>query len=152
MRRILIATDGSACSGEAVRQFAQLGTFVGADLAVLAVVPPADVPSEHPFAANYYHREADAAQDALDLALADLALAGFSAYGLVRVGRPAATILEVAQEYRADMIVLGTHGRQGLDRLMKGSVAEDVLRDAPCAVFIYPFQASTRAEVEAARS
>lgn len=152
MRRILIATDGTTCSGEAVRQFARLGTFLGNEVAVLAVIPPAGLPDAHPFAANYYHREADAAQEALDLAIADLAIAGFSGYGVVRVGEPANTIVEVAAELQVDMLVLGTHGRTGLDRMTKGSVAEDVLHKAPCAVFIYPFKASTQAAEEALRA
>jgi nucleotide-binding universal stress UspA family protein len=49
-------------------------------------------------------------------------------------GEAAAEILRVAAEAKADLIVLGTHGRSGLSRLLMGSVAEDVLRKAPCPV------------------
>lgn len=49
-------------------------------------------------------------------------------------GAPAATVLRVAGETAADLIVLGTHGRTGLTRLVMGSVAEEVVRKAPCPV------------------
>lgn len=49
-------------------------------------------------------------------------------------GGPAAVILEVAQEIGADLIVMGTHGRTGLRRLLMGSVAERIVRTAPCPV------------------
>lgn len=52
----------------------------------------------------------------------------------VEEGETSATILRLAQEIKADLIVLGTHGRRGLDRLVIGSIAEDVLRKAPCSV------------------
>jgi nucleotide-binding universal stress UspA family protein len=53
---------------------------------------------------------------------------------LLFVGDPAAEILRVAQAVKADLIVLGTHGRTGLGRLLMGSVAEQVVRRAPCPV------------------
>jgi nucleotide-binding universal stress UspA family protein len=49
-------------------------------------------------------------------------------------GEPAAGILRVASECAADLIVVGTHGRTGLGRLLMGSVAEQVVRKAPCPV------------------
>jgi nucleotide-binding universal stress UspA family protein len=53
---------------------------------------------------------------------------------LLFVGDPAPEILRVAQAIKADMIVMGTHGRSGLARLLMGSVAEQVVRKAPCPV------------------
>lgn len=49
-------------------------------------------------------------------------------------GDPVAEILRVAREIDASLIVLGTHGRTGLSRLLMGSVAEQVVRNAPCPV------------------
>lgn len=51
-------------------------------------------------------------------------------------GDPAAEIVGYAREARFDLIVMGTHGRTGLDRIVLGSVAERVLRDAPCSVLV----------------
>jgi nucleotide-binding universal stress UspA family protein len=50
------------------------------------------------------------------------------------VGEAAAAILAVAQEEKADLIVMGTHGRRGLGRLLMGSVAEKVMRNASTPV------------------
>jgi nucleotide-binding universal stress UspA family protein len=52
----------------------------------------------------------------------------------LEVGYPAETILAVARQLRADLIVMGTHGRRGFGRLVMGSVAEQVLREATCPV------------------
>jgi len=49
-------------------------------------------------------------------------------------GDPAAEVLSAAEEIGADLIVMGTHGRTGLGRLLMGSVAEEVMRHAPCPV------------------
>jgi nucleotide-binding universal stress UspA family protein len=53
---------------------------------------------------------------------------------LDRMGPPADVIAEVAANMSADLIVMVTHGRRGLARLVEGSIAEKVLRDAPCPV------------------
>jgi nucleotide-binding universal stress UspA family protein len=50
------------------------------------------------------------------------------------VGRPFAEIIRYAEEKKADLIVLGTHGRSGLTHMLLGSVTEKVVRRAPCAV------------------
>ncbi len=55
---------------------------------------------------------------------------------LLREGAPASDIVAAAQDWQADLIVVGTHGRGGLGRLVLGSVAESVLRDAPCPVLV----------------
>jgi nucleotide-binding universal stress UspA family protein len=53
---------------------------------------------------------------------------------VVREGPSTHVILEAASEFQADLIVMGTHGRTGFRRLVLGSVAEEVLREAPCPV------------------
>lgn len=53
---------------------------------------------------------------------------------IVVKGRPYEEILKFARENKADLIVIGTHGRKGLDRVIFGSTAEKVVRDAPCPV------------------
>jgi nucleotide-binding universal stress UspA family protein len=65
-----------------------------------------------------------------------LASAGFKAHALVEKGDPRAVIVDHAARWNADLIVLGSHGFKGLDRLLIGSVSEAVLRHAPCSVEI----------------
>ncbi|HEY9722468.1 MAG TPA: universal stress protein [Oscillatoriaceae cyanobacterium] len=144
MRRILIATEGSECSSDAIRRF--IGLLGGEiELVVLSVIPLANEPDDHPAAAVHYQRQAELAQEALDQALTELSRAGYKAFGEVRVGEPAGVILDAAQLGHTDLIVMGTHGRKGLARLLKGSVAETVLHEAPCGVLIYPFEPQRRA-------
>ncbi|MBM4001388.1 MAG: universal stress protein [Planctomycetes bacterium] len=52
-------------------------------------------------------------------------------------GDPAGAIVRLAQDEHVDLIVLGTHGRTGLSRLLMGSVAESIVRRAPCPVLTY---------------
>ena len=71
-------------------------------------------------------------------------------------GNPATAILRAARENKCDLIVMGTHGRTGLNRLLMGSVAEEVVRKAPCLVLTVkaevaadlPGQAKALEEVE----
>jgi len=56
---------------------------------------------------------------------------------LLLLGDPASEIVRIADERKADMIVLGTHGRTGLTRMLMGSVAESIVRRAPCPVLVY---------------
>jgi len=53
------------------------------------------------------------------------------------IGDPAGEIVRIAGEEKAEMIVMGTHGRTGMTRLLMGSVAEGVVRRAPCPVLVY---------------
>ncbi|MDO8747485.1 MAG: universal stress protein, partial [Thermodesulfovibrionales bacterium] len=53
---------------------------------------------------------------------------------IVVKGRPYEEILKFARDNKADLIVIGTHGRKGLDRVIFGSTVEKVVRDAPCPV------------------
>jgi nucleotide-binding universal stress UspA family protein len=57
---------------------------------------------------------------------------------VIRKGHPAASILDVAGEVDADLIVLGTHGRRALDRVLMGSVAERLVRTSPVPVLVVP--------------
>jgi nucleotide-binding universal stress UspA family protein len=62
--------------------------------------------------------------------------AGFGATTVTRDADPRRGILDYATEWNADLIVMGSHGRRGLDRLLLGSVAEAVMRHAACSVQI----------------
>lgn len=69
-------------------------------------------------------------------------------------GDPATEVLRLAEAARCDLIVLGTHGRTGLGRLLTGSVAEEVLRKADCPVLVVkaPLRAAKDQEAEATAS
>jgi nucleotide-binding universal stress UspA family protein len=69
-------------------------------------------------------------------------------------GDPATEIARYARDAEMDLIVMGTHGRSGLDRLLMGSVAEKVMREAPCSVLVVKLPRGTappsRGDVEVA--
>jgi nucleotide-binding universal stress UspA family protein len=56
--------------------------------------------------------------------------------GHARIGEPATTLLQMCADYDADLLIVGTHGRTGLDRVLDGSVAEAVSRHAHCPVLV----------------
>jgi nucleotide-binding universal stress UspA family protein len=73
---------------------------------------------------------------AVEAALARRGRPGLRALVHARTGRAADAILALAAEVEADLIVVGTHGRRGVDRLLVGSVAERVVREARCPVLV----------------
>ena len=62
--------------------------------------------------------------------------AGFATEGRVVDGEPRETLIEVATKERADLIVVGSHGRTGFSKLMLGSVSSHVVTHAPCSVLV----------------
>jgi nucleotide-binding universal stress UspA family protein len=79
-----------------------------------------------------------AAQAALDKAVARARETLPNVQGHVVVGEPRNSIVDHATEVGADLIVLGTHARQGLAHAVLGSVAESIVRSAPMPVFVVP--------------
>ncbi|HYL39026.1 MAG TPA: universal stress protein [Bryobacteraceae bacterium] len=141
--RILLATDGSACSQLAARSLAARPWPAGTEFRVFSVaelsVPLLRMPYFSPHAMEQLRadamRKAENAEMAAEGILTD---AGLQASGTVAV--PAATpkelILQDAEEWGADLIVCGSHGRRGLSRFLLGSVSEAIATHAGCSVEI----------------
>jgi nucleotide-binding universal stress UspA family protein len=131
-RTILHATDFSACSAAACRLACALARHHHSRLViahvlaapVAAYVGGSLVPDPASHLKEMQHK----------LERVGPADAGFEVERLLVGGEPAAEILRFAREQSCDLIVLGTHGRTGLPRLVLGSVAEQVVRKAPCPV------------------
>jgi nucleotide-binding universal stress UspA family protein len=70
--------------------------------------------------------------------LIDKVFKDYKVWTFVEEGKPFEAILKVAEEWAADLIVLGTHGRTGLSHLLMGSVAEKVIRHSGKPLFIIP--------------
>jgi len=140
LKRILVATDFGEAAGVAFAYGRELARTFGATLEVLHVV---DNVFARGFAAEGYmaaypalQRDVeDAAARQLDALLCDEDRAELGATGIVRASTsPALTIVEYARETSADQIIMGTHGRGAMAHLLMGSVAERVVRTAPCPV------------------
>jgi len=136
-KTILVATDFSQASEHALAYAQALATSFGSTLHLLHVVPDPVLASAWSEAYAYdltalgesLRSEAEQqlterAKSIRDVAVTTEAL----------VGSPAGTIAGTAAERGVDLIVMGTHGRSGFSHLFMGSVAERVLRSAPCPV------------------
>lgn len=143
IRRILYATDLSPASEAAWAEARRLGRLFDAEIVLLhAVAPPLVYPEEGYFPPHLYDELVESArrsaQDGFDRLLASVAGSGLKVRIRLENGPPAQRILEVVTEETADLLVVGTHGRTGLGRVMLGSVADRLVRQAPCPVLTAP--------------
>ena len=136
--RILVPTDFSEGSERAWSEARRLATRLGAELVLVHVLVEAPLYSEGPFTMKQTRGVFDAARAWAVKTLGEwtdtAAAAGISARWVLRTGVPYKEIVGAATRERADLIVIGTHGRGGLDRALLGSVADRVIRLAPCPV------------------
>jgi len=137
VRRVLVPIDFSDASGPALDHAREIALTYGAEIDLLHVVeepayPAAYGPDIDPFPT----------QDVLDRVEDQLATMARNDIGIehvqvaARAGHGPSTILDYGEEREADLIVIATHGRTGLDRALLGSVAERVLRQSPVPVFV----------------
>jgi nucleotide-binding universal stress UspA family protein len=135
LRIILHPTDFSDHSQYALEVAADLARQHGATLLVLHVVESLGAENAT-YGEIVSQREPESYRRRLDedLRRSVPAPAGVAIRYLVTAGEPAQEIERVAREQTCDLIVMGTHGRAGLNRLLMGSSAERVIRIAPCPV------------------
>jgi nucleotide-binding universal stress UspA family protein len=146
IERIVLGWDGSSCASRAVDLLRAWPIFAGSLVRVVSVAdveipwwtgfPEASSPEMMPMyvdAANASRKQHD--QLAREMT-AQLQSAGFTAEADRREGDAATEILAAANASNADLIVMGTHGRTGLKRLVLGSVARNVLQHATCSVLV----------------
>jgi universal stress protein A len=137
MKSILCPTDFSDAAANAERQAIDLARALGAELVLLHVASDAPLWSETLYTPELrivFEGQRKWAEQALDARAKTLVADGVTARSVVRTGVAWQEIVRAVSEERADMIVMGTHGRTGLDRMLMGSVAERVVRQAPCPV------------------
>ena len=142
-KRILCAVDFSEHSRRAIDHAVAIARWYDAAVTALFVMPPAPMPVVGPgaMAMSPMVLTADDRQrlvnDVREFAAIESA-PGVAIDAAVLEGFPAIEIVEYARTFGADLLVLGTHGRSGVERLLLGSVAERVLRRAGCPVLTVP--------------
>ncbi|SFW13860.1 universal stress protein [Nitrosovibrio sp. Nv17] len=140
IRHIILATDFSDASEGAVRHAVSLSRALGARLTLLHVFEPSGwmVPSPYYFTPGFEQwvdaslgKTRQAGKDALADLAASLEMETETLFAEGPTGRE---IVRAAAEHHADLLVLGTHGYTGWNRLTLGSIAEYVVRHAACPV------------------
>ena len=141
--KILLATDGSPCSQAAARSIAARPWPAGTSVRALSVaelsVPLLEMPYFLPHTMEKLRGEAMQRAEQSEMAAEEiLADAGLEESGTVAVptGTPKEVILQQAEEWGANLIVCGSHGRRGLNRFLLGSVSGAVATHAKCSVEI----------------
>jgi nucleotide-binding universal stress UspA family protein len=141
--KILLAIDDSEFSERAVKTVVEHVRPQGAKVQVLHVVNPilANLVrySSYRFVVNIKKLEQEMlshAEEVVKRAAETLRKAKFDVAVRVERGEPKKMILQAAAEWKADLIVVGSHGRSGMDHFLLGSVSEAVARYAPCSVEI----------------
>lgn len=136
--KILMAVDHSKFSGDVVRALVQQFRTENTEVLVLHVLQP--IAPAPPQMSPGYAPELDAqkqpARELVEGIAKQLQGAGFTVDTAVRVGDVRETIIDSATEWKADLIVLASHGQRGIGRFLLGSVPEFVSRHAKCSVEI----------------
>lgn len=139
---MIVGTDGSDTASEAVRQATELARTVGAKVYLVSAyepVPDSRLRAERlqvPENLQWMVNPREDVDRTLEQCAAQMRASGLEVETLAREGDPADSILDVAEEKRADLIVIGNKGMTGAKRFLLGSVPNKVSHHAPCSVLI----------------
>jgi len=136
---IVVPTDFSTCAEAAWKLARRVAAMSGGELILVHVLVETPLYRESPFGMNavreVYETARKWAEGALEGWVAKARAEGqLAVRAVLRTGVPHADIVKLATDERADLIVIGTHGRGGLERAILGSVADRVVRLAACPV------------------
>lgn len=137
IHNILVPTDFSPASDIALQYAIDMAPSVGGRIHLLHVIDEGHVAAAYPdgiYIPELRERLIKAATESMQKAAARCASAGVQATADVLTGPPAYGIVQTAKSQGTDLIVMGTHGRGAFAHFLLGSVAERVVRMAPCAV------------------
>ncbi len=135
--RILVAVDGSAFSELAVDQAISLGGICNSEIFVVSVVDL--FPEQIAVAPALVEKMSKDVRQHLDEAKEKVDEANMPCETIVHIGgNPHEFIIQEAKDKEIDLIVMGTHGRSGIKRVLLGSVAQNVIGHAPCPVLVVP--------------
>jgi nucleotide-binding universal stress UspA family protein len=137
-KTILVPTDFSEGAERAASYAFEMAAQVGAQVHLLNAYQISVYPGDRSMAGRLMDELQALGEKGLKELAAKYPTKGAAGQQLVKVGDPRDVIIATASELHADLIVMGTQGRRGLKRMFIGSVAEAVVRTAPCAVLVVP--------------
>ncbi len=139
---IVVGTDGSETAGKAVQQATELARQVGASISLVSAFEPVanqrlrEESREVPKDLEWMVNPREDVEATLKEAAEEVDGAGVEVETYAREGDAADAILDVAEEQKADLIVVGNKGMTGAKRFLLGSVPNKVSHHAPCSVLI----------------
>lgn len=144
-KKIIIAVDNSICAEKAAKTGYEMASKFNSEVALINIIEPApaavnpDFTLAPVFLETYDNSEENSHQ--LLKEIADKYSNGIATTYLSIIDTASHGIIQQAQEWGANLIVIGTHGRGGLYHFLMGSVAEHVARKSACPVLIVPNKA-----------
>ncbi|MFZ4861645.1 universal stress protein [Sphingobacterium sp. Mn56C] len=145
-KRILVALDDTPCSLQVMEYAKNLIVDGETSIALITVVPPTSPASygadpllgQQPIVVPEVSEiQLSSAQEYLDRLAPNFASAK-EIFTFTRIGSIREEILQVAQEWSTDLLILGTNGKTGFEHFLSGSVSESVIRKAHCPVLVIP--------------
>ncbi len=149
-QRILCPVDRSLCSRRALKNAIHLARTFKAELQVLHAIQPLPAllistnmlpPEEQEAHAEYERKKFDSFVNSFDFS-------GVRWSKEIRAGKPAEVIREVVREKEVDLLIMGSTGKNGLSRLLLGSVTEKILHDLPCSLITTKSEDAIRLKLE----
>lgn len=141
-QKILIAVDNSTCSEKAAKTGYEMASKFNAEVALINIIEPAPASVNPDFTLAPVFLEAyDNSEENSHLLLKEIESKhsnGIPTTYLSIIDTASHGIIQQAEEWKAELIVIGTHGRGGLYHFLMGSVAEHVARKSACPVLIVP--------------
>jgi nucleotide-binding universal stress UspA family protein len=140
--RIVVGTDGSVTADRAVDAAGGIARLTGGSVHIVTAYRPVRAAAVVAGAAGavtptwFGEEERQAAEDMVENAAGRLKDRGVAAVGVARLGDPADVLLATAEEFEADLLVVGNRGTTGVRRYLLGSVADRVVHHASCTVHI----------------
>jgi nucleotide-binding universal stress UspA family protein len=155
--KILLAVDGSQCSDRAVEEVARRPWPVGSEIKVLTAyeLPLPPTPEAWPVPTTYFEELERAASEhagsIMERALTKLRSAKGSEAninGEIAPGPPRSLILDRAQNWNADLIIVGSHGYRAWEKFLLGSVSQSIVSHAKCSVEVVRCPTNGGAQLE----
>jgi len=139
LRKVLIATDGSESAEKAASFGVEIARLSGAKVYAIYVIdttPYYSIPLDQVWSKEVYEQFDKVGHEITSDVVESARAAGLEAESIVLKGNPPERILNFSEEQNVDMIVVGSHGKGGFERLVIGSVSEKIVRHAKVPVLV----------------